>query len=428
MLCTVTLHGASDVPKMDIIGHADPYLVAYYPPRADGASDAPVHRTRTVKSTASPQWEESFDIVQAEGNGSKVQLLLFDEDVVSDELIGSLTIDLLEECSRAMAPLPKSACRIAYSVRRSELAPSAPNPAPHAVPPPPEKALMKRRLVAFFEKYCPERLVQVPSILSLGSDFCERDYFTALYREFNPSPADMRFRPDFSARLTSFYRKYAPQKSSADVAFSVDAMWASESPKFADEEAVWDVLFRKYGTPEPDQLVYYTGRVPCEGVAEQSASPPLPLGWTPNDGVLEKWIKSFAEYDANKSGTISRKELTKLLHERGSHATPAEVKAIVARADANNSGTIEVNEFICSMVGGTVTAEMVHELAQLPPQLLRVTLRSIDRNGDGVLTVKEITHFMRGLGIDASSQLRSKQDHKEKYSFAEFTAFLAGFH
>jgi hypothetical protein len=399
------LHCARGVPKMDLVGHADPYIAVHYPP----STTKPYFKTSTQKSTADPVWEDDVRIFIYSSADCNVLLKLFDEDFAKDELIGSVLIDLREEAKHAVIRVPGAKeCSIEYSIERQALIAKSANQRESNKP---QTDPMRTRMLEFFEQHCPDRIPQIDGLLAMGSDFNERQYCMALYDELGVPVNQRRFAPDFEARLTKFYQKYSPEKVEG-VTAACDNLWKKSS-----EQSAWSDLFAKYLVSPTDRTAY----LPAESTPP-APSAPLPLGWTPNTGCITAWITSFADYDKNKSGTISRKELRAMLRERGGSISPEQTKEIIDRADSNNSGTIEVPEFIGSMMGGTVTAAMVHELAELPPHLLRVTLRSIDSDGNGTLTAKEIGRFMRALGLSVNETAL-----KQRYKFREFQGFLQTF-
>ncbi|KOO21122.1 troponin c [Chrysochromulina tobinii] len=58
----------------------------------------------------------------------------------------------------------------------------------------------------------------------------------------------------------------------------------------------------------------------------------------------------FDKFDANSSGTVSTTELAEMCKAIGMNLTPEELQAIVNDADPDNSGEIDFNEFVATLV------------------------------------------------------------------------------
>jgi Ca2+-binding EF-hand superfamily protein len=410
----ITIHRAVDVPKMDFMGHADPYVRVLFP--AGDCRACLCLKTSTVKSCATPVWEESV-VLSFDAGHHKAALELYDEDITSDELIGKLTVDLREDVSRAKFKVEgakNASCAMEISVERLVKPPSSTAAAAE------EEKLAKRttnnsvlaRMTLFVSEHCPSRMEEIPALLSMGSDFNERSYCMALYDEQGVPVTARRFSPTFEERLVKFYQAFDAGKTDS-VPDQLDAAWA----KLLSEEDVWGKLFAKYSVPAEMQAVYQLPERQQQPNVRPGAAV-LPLAWEPHASAT--WISAFAEYDRNKSGTISKKELNRMLTERGVKSESA--AEIIARADANNSGTIEVPEFIRSMVHGSVTKEMVHEFGDLPAHLLIIFLRSVDSNGSGDLSAKEVERFMKALGVPVA-----RESLKANYTFKQFQEYLKNF-
>eukprot|EP00760_Papus_ankaliazontas_P031442 PhM_4_TR5284/c2_g1_i7/m.34569/K19917/DOC2B; double C2-like domain-containing protein beta len=86
---TLSLHSATDIPKMDRFGHADVYVKVFYPPTAKD----PVYRTLTKEGTAAPSWEEKATF-KYDGVNNTCRVVVMDEDTMRDEFIGQCELDV----------------------------------------------------------------------------------------------------------------------------------------------------------------------------------------------------------------------------------------------------------------------------------------------------------------------------------------------
>ncbi len=249
IVVNLTIHRAHGVPKMDLVGHADPYIAVHYPPPPTGPKVQRAQKayftTSTQKSTADPVWNQTAHFFLSNSASMYALLELLDEDFVKDELIGSVLIDLREEAKHAVIRVPGTKeCCIEYSIEREggAVQKRVPPAASHVRP------QQRDRILEFFEKHCPDRIPQIDGLLAMGSNFNERQYCMALYDELGVPVNERRFAPDFEARLTKFYQKHDPAK---DLSKMFDLVWT----RFSEDE-FWSKVFQKFGVPEECQSCY----------------------------------------------------------------------------------------------------------------------------------------------------------------------------
>lgn len=78
---------ATDIPSMDMIGKSDPYLVF----KSNKTNKK--WKTKYVKNTNSPKWNENFEIPISEGKDDEITIELWDQDQFAhDDFISSLVI------------------------------------------------------------------------------------------------------------------------------------------------------------------------------------------------------------------------------------------------------------------------------------------------------------------------------------------------
>jgi Ca2+-binding EF-hand superfamily protein len=155
--------------------------------------------------------------------------------------------------------------------------------------------------------------------------------------------------------------------------------------------------------------------------AEPEPALSMPTTWKQKSGCILTWVQAFAALDPERTGVITLAQLEAHLVE-ASKLTSEQAKKIVSFTDDNKSGCIEVAEFVKCMLRGQVTPEMVQEFSELPQDLTKLTLRSMDANGDGTLSAEEIGRFFTTLGL----KLRDGAV-PGKLTYGEFGSFLAGF-
>ncbi|CAF0828789.1 unnamed protein product [Adineta steineri] len=86
----IEFHSAEDIPKMDVIGHADPYFIA-------SIDDQISYTSSIIPNTGTPKWEDEKWIVRNIPADAKLTVKVYDkdEDTVSDDHVGDFEIDNL---------------------------------------------------------------------------------------------------------------------------------------------------------------------------------------------------------------------------------------------------------------------------------------------------------------------------------------------
>ena len=117
--CSLVLHGAVKIPKMDTFGHADPYGVVYFP----ATCEVPYHKTKVSKGE-NPTWEETismrFGNISDETN---VRIVFWDSDLINDDYIGEVVFSVAEPGEKIEAMIwdkkqnKNTGARLVYSSR-----------------------------------------------------------------------------------------------------------------------------------------------------------------------------------------------------------------------------------------------------------------------------------------------------------------------
>eukprot|EP00826_Nyctotherus_ovalis_P036022 TRINITY_DN3150_c0_g1_i2.p1 TRINITY_DN3150_c0_g1~~TRINITY_DN3150_c0_g1_i2.p1 ORF type:complete len:139 (-),score=56.70 TRINITY_DN3150_c0_g1_i2:167-583(-) len=131
-------------------------------------------------------------------------------------------------------------------------------------------------------------------------------------------------------------------------------------------------------------------------------------------------------FDEDKSGTIDKSELKKVMLTLGVEATNDEVEKFMQTADKDGSGCIDFDEFMTFVVEkmhernrnedveiafrlydeedkGKITLENLKNVANevkldIPVEELEDMIRVADRDGDGEVTLEDFKRIMRKMG------------------------------
>ena len=127
---------------------------------------------------------------------------------------------------------------------------------------------------------------------------------------------------------------------------------------------------------------------------------------------------AFALFDTDGDGSISVKELGKVIRSLGQNPTDSEIINIISKADTNRNGTIEFEEFVVMMSHRMKSVSFEDDI--------RKTFDLFDKNGDGFITFKELRRVLSCLKINLTdgeidTMLReSDYDRDGRVSYDEF--------
>lgn len=117
-----------------------------------------------------------------------------------------------------------------------------------------------------------------------------------------------------------------------------------------------------------------------------------------NGGLDEEQLAElkeiFCKFDRNGDGSLTELELGSLLRSLGLKPNEQQLEALLQKADTNNNGLIEFQEFV-----DLLTPELSSKDA-LPytEEQLQCLFRAFDRDGNGFITAAELAHSMARLG------------------------------
>ena len=113
-----------------------------------------------------------------------------------------------------------------------------------------------------------------------------------------------------------------------------------------------------------------------------------------NLNLTPKQIADFREafnvFDKDGDGRIAAKELGTVMRSLGQNLSEAEIQDMMNEVDIGGNGTIEFDEFLYMM------SRQLHE-GDTEEEIIDA-FRVFDKDGDGKISVEELTHIMKNLG------------------------------
>jgi troponin C len=98
----------------------------------------------------------------------------------------------------------------------------------------------------------------------------------------------------------------------------------------------------------------------------------------------------------SEDGTISTKQLGKVLRMLGQNPSEQELQEMVDEVDEDGSGTIDFDEFT-QMMSKQLAAEALEQIPERPEKELAEAFRIFDKNADGYLDFDEIKAALDGV-------------------------------
>merc|ERR1712216_905528 len=113
-----------------------------------------------------------------------------------------------------------------------------------------------------------------------------------------------------------------------------------------------------------------------------------------SDEQIALFTETFRLFDKDGSGTIDTEEFRAVCETIGMTPTESELQLMLLDVDANNSGDIDLEEFIEAMRRKYVDNEA--------PELMRSAFEIFDTDGSGCLSYEEMNDVLTNLGEDMS--------------------------
>ena len=121
---------------------------------------------------------------------------------------------------------------------------------------------------------------------------------------------------------------------------------------------------------------------------------------------------NVSRFDSDNDGVINGKELGKILRHIGHNPTEAEIQEMMAVADKDGTGTLDIIEFLQMMRGKVKDENMEKEINE--------AFQVFDIDGNGYIDRRELGHMMRFIGEPISQQ---EIDASRTLSFIELTRY-----
>mmetsp|Transcript_97970 Transcript_97970/g.277098 ORF Transcript_97970/g.277098 Transcript_97970/m.277098 type:complete len:151 (-) Transcript_97970:118-570(-) len=137
---------------------------------------------------------------------------------------------------------------------------------------------------------------------------------------------------------------------------------------------------------------------------------------------VEEYKKRFAEIDVDGSGAITADELGGLLGKCGQAPTSEQLTLMVAEADTNGDGSIDLNEFLLLMAEQSRVRDSETELKE--------AFKVFDQDNDGGISVADLLAALQALGENVTEEeiaevIKGATDGKEaKLNYQQFERML----
>ena len=98
----------------------------------------------------------------------------------------------------------------------------------------------------------------------------------------------------------------------------------------------------------------------------------------------------FDQFDKDKDGMITARELANAMYSMGQMPTDDEVNAMIEEVDLNKDGKIDLDEFITLMTKAPADTQTQEEVIN--------AFRVFDKEGNGLISSEELKHIMMTIG------------------------------
>ncbi|TVY84838.1 Calmodulin [Lachnellula suecica] len=104
--------------------------------------------------------------------------------------------------------------------------------------------------------------------------------------------------------------------------------------------------------------------------------------------------EAFALFDSDNDGVITKEELGKVMGELGIRATPGEIEDMINEIDLDQTGSVDLEEFIKMMTLNAKPANIEQEM--------RNAFAVFDKDNSGTISADEIATVMATFGQNLS--------------------------
>ena len=104
----------------------------------------------------------------------------------------------------------------------------------------------------------------------------------------------------------------------------------------------------------------------------------------------------FDQFDKDKDGKISGKELANAMFSMGQNPTDDEINEMMREVDLNQDGKIDFDEFMILMTNNSPETQAEEEVIN--------AFRVFDKEGNGLIASSELKHIMMTIGDKMSEE------------------------
>ena len=139
---------------------------------------------------------------------------------------------------------------------------------------------------------------------------------------------------------------------------------------------------------------------------------------------IAEFKEAFSLFDKEGDGTITTNEIGSVMRFLGKKPTEAELQEMTSEIGTDGNGTIDFYEFLSLMVNKTRYEDTEEELIK--------AFKVFDRDGNGVISAKEVRQVMTGLGKNLTDQevndmiRESELDGNGRINYTEFVKMIMG--
>ncbi|XP_048558076.1 probable calcium-binding protein CML22 [Triticum urartu] len=143
---------------------------------------------------------------------------------------------------------------------------------------------------------------------------------------------------------------------------------------------------------------------PSPSPAPPPAASPAPSKMSPSVKAADRaeLARVFELFDRNGDGRITREELEDSLGKLGIPVPGDELAAMIARIDADGDGCVDVEEFgelYRTIMSTSSGGDQKDSSDEEEDEDMREAFRVFDANGDGFITVDELSAVLASLGL-----------------------------
>jgi len=137
---------------------------------------------------------------------------------------------------------------------------------------------------------------------------------------------------------------------------------------------------------------------------------------------MSAYRDTFAIFDKDGNGEITATELGEVMRSLGQNPSESELQDMINEVDADNSGTVDLEEFLQMMAHQPKSVDLETEL--------RAAFRVFDKDNSGTISASELRQVMSSIGEDLTGKeidemiREADQDGDGTIDFEEFVDFM----